>query len=83
VKQKRLLTSRQHRSRCRYEANKEEDCFLIFWDRYDAHSLLSGFLRVKNIWVKVTLARVKNTAVFKQNLHPLAASRRSLRLGPL
>jgi hypothetical protein len=34
------------------------------------HSSLSGFSGAKNIWVKVTLGRVKNTGISKPNLHP-------------
>jgi len=34
------------------------------------YSSLFDFLRVQNIWVKVTLGRVKNTRVSKRKLHP-------------
>jgi len=39
-------------------------------EEYDAYSTLFGFSRVKNIWAKVVLRRVKNIGVSKQKLHP-------------
>ena len=47
---------------------------LLIWpppsNEFDAHPLLSILSRVKNIWAKVTLGRVKNNGDFQQNRHP-------------
>ena len=39
---------------------------------------LFDFSRVKNIWVKVSLGRVKNTGISKPNLYSLKTCRKSL-----